>query len=85
MRLDLFLKKSMLIKRRVIAKEIVERGNAQINGKVAKPSSEVKDGDLISLKLGKNLIEVKAIILIKNQKEIPNYDILKKEGMDLDD
>lgn len=85
MRLDLFLKKSMLIKRRVIAKEIVERGNAQINGKVAKPSSEVKDGDLINLKLGKNLIEVKAIILIKNQKEIPNYDILKKEGMDLDD
>lgn len=84
MRLDLFLKKSMLIKRRVIAKEIVERGNAQINGKVAKPSTEVKDEDLIFLKLGKNRLEVKAIILIKNQKEYPSYDIISKEGSEID-
>jgi ribosomal 50S subunit-recycling heat shock protein len=85
MRLDLFLKKTMIIKRRVIAKEIVERGNASINNKVAKPSSEVKDGDIITLKLGKNLVEVKAIILIKNQKEWPNYDIIRKEGLNLED
>lgn len=85
MRLDLFLKKTMLIKRRVIAKEIVERGNAQINGKVAKPSSEVKDDDIILLRLGKNILEVKAYILIKNQKEWPSYDIIKKEGTEISD
>ena len=85
MRLDLFLKKTMLIKRRVIAKEIVERGNAKINDKVAKPSSEVKDGDLITLRLGKNLVEVKATILIKNQKEWPSYHIIRKEGIGIDD
>ena len=41
MRLDKFLKVSRLIKRRTIAKEIAGDGIIEINGRVAKPSSEV--------------------------------------------
>lgn len=54
MRLDKFLKVSRIIKRRVVAKEQVDSGNVLLNDKVAKASSEVKEGDIISLtKLGK--------------------------------
>jgi len=78
MRLDLFLKKTAIIKRRTIAKEIVERELVSINGKIAKPSSEVKDGDTIHLKLGNREVDVKAIIEIRKDKEWPSFEVLKE-------
>ena len=50
MRLDLLLKQTGLIKRRTIAKELVDLGRVLINDKVAKPSSEVKENDNLTLK-----------------------------------
>ena len=44
MRLDLVLKHTRIIKRRTIAKEICEAGKVSVNGKVAKPSQEIKEG-----------------------------------------
>ena len=82
MRLDLFLKKTSLIKRRTIAKELVLRGHIQINGKVGKPSSEVKNDDLIHLELGNRTVEVKAVIEIKNNKEVPSFTLVKNENVD---
>lgn len=78
MRLDLFLKKTAIIKRRTVAKEIVERGHVFINDKQAKPSSEVKDGDIIHLNLGNRRIKVKAIIELKKDKEVPNFEIIEQ-------
>ena len=48
MRLDLVLKLSGLIKRRTVAKELADRGRILINGKAGKPSSEVKEGDILN-------------------------------------
>ena len=45
MRLDKFLKVSRIIKRRSVAKEIADKGRIQINGKVAKSSSNVSVDD----------------------------------------
>ena len=45
MRIDKYLKVTRLIKRRAAAKELLDRGIFLINGKVAKPSSEVKQND----------------------------------------
>ena len=47
MRLDKYLKVSRIIKRRTVASEAASLGRIQINGKVAKPSSEVKEGDML--------------------------------------
>lgn len=47
MRLDKFLKISRIIKRRAVAKEAAEKGRIQINGNVAKPSANVKVGDVV--------------------------------------
>lgn len=52
MRLDKYLKNSRIIKRRTVAKEASEGGRVTINGKVAKPSSEVSVGDILEIQFG---------------------------------
>ena len=49
MRLDKFLKISRIIKRRSVAKEVADKGRIQINGKLAKSSSDVKVGDILKI------------------------------------
>lgn len=49
MRLDKYLKVSHLIKRRTMAKDYIDAGFVKVNGKVAKPSTDVKVGDLIEI------------------------------------
>ncbi len=49
MRLDKFLKVSRLIKRRTVANEVSEQGRIYVNGNVAKPSKQLKEGDEIRI------------------------------------
>ena len=78
MRLDLVLKQSRIIKRRTIAKELCDAGKIEINGKVSKPSSEVKDGDILTLKLGTKLLKVKITYQQQGKREIPTFEELKE-------
>ena len=59
MRLDKFLKISRIIKRRSVAKEVADKGRIQINGKLAKSSSDVKVGDILKVQFGNKTLEVK--------------------------
>ena len=77
MRLDLYLKKTSIIKRRTVAKELIERGHIYVNDKQAKPSTEVKDGSIIILHLGNRNTKVKAIIETRNNKEFPDFEVLE--------
>jgi len=58
MRLDKFLKVSRIIKRRTLANEACAGGRVSVNGRVAKPSAEVKAGDVIELSLGQRTLRV---------------------------
>ncbi|MDR2817357.1 MAG: RNA-binding S4 domain-containing protein [Oscillospiraceae bacterium] len=51
MRLDKYLKVTRIVKRRTIANELCDAGKVSVNGKVAKASCEVKEGDVLALKL----------------------------------
>ncbi|GHU85587.1 hypothetical protein FACS1894198_3710 [Clostridia bacterium] len=51
MRLDKYLKVSRIVKRRTIANELCDAGKISVNGKVTKASYEVKEGDVLVLKL----------------------------------
>ena len=55
MRLDKYLKVSRIIKRRSVAKEAGDGGRVTINGKPAKPSTEVKVGDVLEVRFGDKL------------------------------
>ena len=52
MRLDKFLKVSRIIKRRTVAKDFAENERVMINGRMAKPSTEVKKGDVLRIRVG---------------------------------
>ena len=52
MRLDKFLKVSRLIKRRTVANEACDAGRVLVNGKTAKASLNVKEGDVIEIRFG---------------------------------
>ena len=52
MRLDKFLKVSRIIKRRTVANQAADNGRISVNGKVVKPSYEVKIGDIVEIKFG---------------------------------
>jgi ribosomal 50S subunit-recycling heat shock protein len=61
MRLDKYLKVSRLIKRRTVAAEAASGGHISINGKVAKPSSDVKVGDTLELTFGQRTMRVEVL------------------------
>ena len=48
MRLDKYLKVSRVIKRRTVANDACDAGHISVNGKVAKASYDVKEGDTVS-------------------------------------
>lgn len=52
MRLDKFLKVSRVIKRRTVANDAADNGRISVNGKVVKPSYEVKIGDIVEIQFG---------------------------------
>ena len=59
MRLDKFLKVSRIIKRRTLSKEMSEASRVKVNGKVAKPSTQLKIDDIIEVEFGRSILVVK--------------------------
>lgn len=79
MRLDLLLKQTGLIKRRTIAKQLVELNKILINDKNVKPSSEVKEGDILTLILGNRKITVRISYVQKGKNLVPQAEQLNLE------
>lgn len=61
MRLDKYLKVSRLIKRRTVANEACDAGRVLVNGKSAKASAAVKEGDEIEIQFGGRTVKVEVI------------------------
>lgn len=59
MRLDKYLKVSRLIKRRTVANEACDAGRVTVNGKVARASYDVKEGDVLCITLGAKSVTVR--------------------------
>ncbi len=61
MRIDKYLKVSRIIKRRTLANEACEKGRVTINGKLAKPGSDVGIGDEIEIRFGNGTTRAKIL------------------------
>lgn len=61
MRLDKYLKVSRLIKRRTVANEACDAGKVLVNGKAARASYDVKQGDVIEITLGARSVKVRVL------------------------
>ena len=66
MRLDKYLKTSRLIKRRTVAKEMVDAGRVKLNGKIAKPGSEVSVGDQLEIGFGQRKVMAEIRMIKEN-------------------
>lgn len=82
MRLDKYLKVSRIIKRRTVAKEACEGGRVSINAKIAKPGTEVKEGDIIEIKYANKSLKAKIINIaehVTKENAQGMYDIISGE------
>ena len=61
MRLDKFLIVSRIIKRRTVANEAADGGRISVNGRVVKPSYEVRVGDIVEIKFGDKISKFKIV------------------------
>lgn len=79
MRLDKYLKVSRIIKRRTIANEACDAGRVMVNGKVAKASVEVKEGDILEISFGTNPLKVRVTTVketVKKDEAKEMYEVL---------
>ncbi|MBP3292839.1 MAG: RNA-binding S4 domain-containing protein [Clostridia bacterium] len=61
MRLDKFLKVSRIIKRRTVANEACDTEHVEVNGKRAKASYDVKEGDIIAVTYGERILKIRVV------------------------
>ena len=66
MRLDKYLKVSRIIKRRPVASEACEQGKVTVNGKVAKPSTAVKEGDILEITFGERVMRAEVVTIAEH-------------------
>jgi len=66
MRIDKFLKNARIIKRRTIAKEACEQGRVIVNGREAKPGTELSLGDKIEIIFGTNTMKIEVLQLLEH-------------------
>ena len=59
MRIDKYLKVARILKRRTVSKELAANQRVTINGKIAKPATEVKVGDVIEVTFGRRVIKIR--------------------------
>lgn len=69
MRLDKFLKVSRVIKRRTLAKEVASDERILVNDKTAKPSTQLKSGDIITIYFGNKEVKIKVLELLDSTKK----------------
>ena len=61
MRLDKYLKVSRIIKRRTVANEACDSQHISVNGRLAKASYDVKEGDIIEVTFGQKKLRLKVV------------------------
>ena len=65
MRLDKYLKTARILKRRTVSKELADQQRVYVNGRVAKPSTDVKVGDIIKVLFGHRELTIRVLLLQK--------------------
>lgn len=66
MRLDKFLKISRIIKRRSVANDACSTGHVSVNGKEAKPGTDVRVGDVLGIRFGEQYREYEILSIAEH-------------------
>jgi ribosomal 50S subunit-recycling heat shock protein len=71
MRLDLYIKRIGVVKRRALAKETIEKNRVRVNDSLTKPSYVVKPQDIIDIYFKEKTIRIRVLDPIDNYETIP--------------
>ena len=88
MRLDAFLKKSLLIKRRELANQLCDEGMVRVNGVPRKASQDVKAEDELEFPLYNRVLKVRVLSLpegnVKKADQWSLFEVLEDKRLPLD-
>ena len=79
MRIDKFLKVSRLLKRRTIAQEACNGGRVSVNGRSAKPSQQIKEGDIVEIGFNSGTVKFKVLFIketVRKEEAEKMYEII---------
>ncbi len=82
MRLDKYLKVSRIIKRRTVAQSACEGGLVFVNGKPQKSAYKIKQGDEITVEMGKQPLSVRVLKLEDSTKKVDAagmYEVIERK------
>ena len=83
LRLDLFLKRSRLVKRRSLASLLCDNGYVLLNQKPSPPGKAVKPGDHIEVRYARHLVRIEVLSIPKDSgKNQECYTLLEREEIE---
>lgn len=84
MRLDKYLKVSRIIKRRAVAKDLADDDRVFVNDKLAKPSTEIKVGDIVQIRFEHRHITLEVVLLTERilKDNPPLYTLIEDKRVD---
>jgi ribosomal 50S subunit-recycling heat shock protein len=87
MRIDQYLKIARIVKKRLVSKELANQDRILINGRKAKPSSEVKIGDEVDCVFGNRHLKIRVLAIAENIKKaqaLTLYEVISEERIQLE-
>lgn len=79
-RLDRFLKISRIIKRRSVANDACSTGHVSVNGKEAKPGTDVRAGDVLGIRFGEKYTEYEIVSIAEHAAKQDAADMYRLKG-----
>ncbi len=79
MRIDKFLKVARILKRRTVAQEACTEEKVMINGKIAKPSSPIKVGDVVEILYASGTLKFRVLNIketVKKDEAAALYEVI---------
>lgn len=87
MRLDKYLKVTRILKRRTVSKELAANERVIVNGRIAKPATDIKIGDIIEVTFGQRCLVVKVLdvkdVVRKDDASIM-YEVIEERIVQID-
>lgn len=84
MRIDRYLKIARIVKKRPVSKELALQDRILINGKAAKPSSDVKINDEVDCYFGHRHLKIKVLEIVETVKKAQTttlYEVILEERL----
>ena len=79
-RLDKFLKIARIIKRRSVANDACSTGHVTVNGREAKPGTDVKVGDILGIRVGEKYAEYEILSIAEHAAKQDAADMYRALG-----